>query len=131
MREIKFRAWDKKLEVMGDMLYMDFEGKIFDSMYGELEAADRENFVLMQYTGLKDKNGIEIYEGDIIKWRWKRCWQENYHIATPTWNQQWCCYYLVELEKAFQTYRMRDDIEYEIIGNICKNPKLLAGEHDE
>lgn len=54
MREIKFRAWDKKLEVMDDMLYMNFEGKIFDSMYGELEAADRENFVLMQYTGLKD-----------------------------------------------------------------------------
>jgi uncharacterized phage protein (TIGR01671 family) len=66
MREIKFRAWETNRKVMVNDI------KIFPK-YGWLVLADNDtiegcsdNWLLMQYTGLKDKNGKEIYEGDIV-----------------------------------------------------------------
>ena len=53
MREIKFRAWDK------DLLKMYSKWTVIPD--------DDRSHILMQYTGLKDKNGVEIYEGDILK----------------------------------------------------------------
>lgn len=72
-REIKFRAWDKELEILHPVQDLQFgnNGKthVFLAL-GEDICSDGfapEKFDLMQYTGLKDKDGEEIYEGDIIK----------------------------------------------------------------
>lgn len=63
MREIKFRAWHKQLK---DMIYNDLCKNPFDTFwYNDGEFSDM--YELMQYTGLKDKNGKEIYEGDKVK----------------------------------------------------------------
>lgn len=61
MREIKFRAWDL---LENKMYYFDFDDLLTGNAPVNSTCLDYE---LMQYTGLKDKNGKEIYEGDIIK----------------------------------------------------------------
>ena len=65
---------------------------------------------IMQYTGLKDKNGKEIYEGDIL---------EVYGGE--------CINYLVESLYSIFYDRINTELEYEIIGNIHENPELLKG----
>src|SRR5699024_795685 len=68
MREIKFRAWDTEKNKMVKVDTIDFyNGNVNDVDFYNQEIHFGYSTVLMQYTGLKDKNGTEIYEGDVVE----------------------------------------------------------------
>ena len=125
MREIKFRAWDKEKKIIGNVLGIDILHKeIFFSNENVdcYEHTDFKDIELMQYTGLKDKNNKEIYEGDIVKLR------TNHGIGVVKNYDEWGAF-VVEYIKprplaVLGTNYYKEDIE--VIGNIYENPELLG-----
>ena len=127
MRDIKFRAWNgKRMLFMGAGGYNDFElagGSIYEP--SEFEVHRRE-YPLMQYTGLTDKNGIEIYDGDIVNLinAVKRLDGTLEDILCKVkWCYETACFYADEL--GFGAYSLTD-YEVEVIGTIYQNPELLS-----
>lgn len=107
MREHKYKAWDTYSKCW--LLYFEISprGLIFQNNIG------RANALLVEYTGLHDKNGKEIYEGDIVK-------------RTKAWEVLWMGYgwWLRNIKDGASFPLGRYEV-YEVIGNIYENPELL------
>ncbi len=142
MKEFKFRAWDKREKIMGEVSYIRFfksqytqvsvrfkknkkKGKVFDDWYAYGQEDGSDNIILMQYTGLKDRNGQEIYEGDILQdfhkkteepiTRVKVYWNDGFWDGEPLKGERYkTCY------AGFKRCK--------VIGNIYENPELLTDE---
>lgn len=124
MRDIKFRAWDYDTNIM---IYPDSKLETifcFDrvglSVY-QGNGSELSSFKLMQYTGLKDKNGVEIYEGDIIFWNNKYksiVYYKNGSFVRSYRNGNIYLLYDSNIENEIL-------IDYKVIGNVYQNTDLL------
>ena len=120
MREIKFRAWDKKSITMDYFDLMDLVQPASDSLIYSSGVASPEKKEIMQFTGLKDKNGREIYEGDILLGTWGH-FDEPRHYEVK-WADDMAGF------DPFVCYSDAEEFDTkncEVVGNIYKNPELL------
>jgi len=109
-RTIKFRAWDKKNKAWVFSDHLPGLAWFFDLI-------EKGDYELMQFIGLKDKNGKEIYEGDIIQ-----CEQL---ILTVEWSDFYACFAFMQDNR--KSIDVGNASMYEIIGNIYENENLLEG----
>lgn len=124
----KFRAWDELSKKMFQVNFIDFIKKYVFLTVDEnwITKKGINKVVLMQSTGLFDKNGVEIYEGDIVEVQKGFLIIIDYRINDGCWrlkplnNQRGCSY--------FSNYY--DKSSWEITGNIYENPELLEVEND-
>jgi uncharacterized phage protein (TIGR01671 family) len=132
MREIKFRAWDKKYNQMvswDDISKNNIIGALINNNNRSISHG-----VLMQFTGLLDKNGVEIYEGDIV-----RKLSGDYKLGKVVFEFGMFCFesigcgiyagsdaFLHIHSLHYKGYNSNNN--YEVIGNIYEHPHLLGGE---
>ena len=121
MREIKFRAWylgyKDKAAPQPKMLYDDKPG---DCLVWKNQ---KQNLEVMQYTGMKDREGKEIYEGDIVNTRHTNGMQLSSVVEWSSIGYRNCFYLkqvLIGLSKG-----TIEDLDIEVIGNIYENPELV------
>ena len=124
MREIKFRAWHKEKKIMGEVLGIDILHKEIFFSNGDVDCcgfADLKYIELMQYTGLKDKNNKEIYEGDIL---FESFGEKYYKVVFENGS------FRAEFEGDFEehSFDLIDVVAQgcEVVGNIYENPELLG-----
>lgn len=123
-REIKFRAWNEKLKCMSKVLELDFQHDAIRCIPGHLPKNRLSDCVLMIYTGLKDNNGKEIYEGDIVKYN--ADYENPEDWGTVVWSEGGFASFALKMKKSSSfLLGKRFGSEYEIIGNIYENPELL------
>ncbi len=128
MKTLKFRVWDKSLnrflpledsygKVVSPLL--DISGRLWNwaSQHWGIDnelVKNQDNYIIQQFTGLLDKNGKEIYEGDIIKIK-------TYSVGYVSYLEESACYILRWSHPAYRLdLHLLDELE--IIGNIYENP---------
>ena len=128
----KLRAWDKEDERMRTVSSINFAHEVISCKFAELKPFDLvdefsiDDVILMQSTGLKDKNGIEIYEGDVINCR-NSFRNPMTGSGALSINRDFKIIFKDgELKAKGFDIRLKNILSYsEVIGNIYENPELL------
>ena len=131
MREIKFRYWDKEKCTMEHDFDLTSDGSAFTCSCGyDCDRVHEEKAIIMQFTGLNDKNGVEIYEGDKLTFTMGHSGRQ--HDGDVLWSD--CTagfmieYAFIHEKRAIRSYAAfgLGIHEIEVIGNIHENPDLIG-----
>lgn len=125
MREIKFRAWDIKRKTYDhEEILLSPNGDILASRWQELREPE-SIYIIEQYTGLKDKNGEMVYEGDIVL----DCYDGDDAFIVE-WDKDTASFILTDTEHILNVSfdNFYPDKYLEVIGNIHENKELLESE---
>ncbi|EGQ0541183.1 hypothetical protein I2A86_001913 [Staphylococcus aureus] len=121
---LKFKAWDKDKKVMSIIDEIDFNSGyiLISTGYKSFDEVK-----LLQYTGLKDKNNTEIYEGDIVEFKYPhdKTFKE---IGIITFSAEKACFVIKMIRhtiQEFELYRGVANSYLKVIGNKFENPELL------
>ncbi|MGM0260468.1 YopX family protein [Enterococcus sp. AZ102] len=124
----RYRVWHKKEKLMWIVAALRFyeEGNLFNIDYWGVqqypESLDPEGVVLMQATGLQDKNGKTYYEGDLVKWD-----DEIFQVKFDKYQFVLEGFYEPRQDVPYDFFSEQEYQKAEIIGNIYENPNLLEG----
>ena len=120
MRQLKFRAWSKEFEkfLTKEEWFFDFDGDLYfwDIVENDMIRVPENEYIIQQYTGLKDKNGVEIYEGDIVKATSDLYENENF-VGKVIFDEG--CFLTWVNKNDIRGIRGEGDIE--VVGNIFEN----------
>lgn len=127
MNNLKFRVWDKKKDIFTNYQIVDNMLYFMDKFTGVwIRDDNQDRFALMQSTGLFDKYGVEIYEGDIIDVGTRIPFlnkiqrdEETAYLKLVPLDKRWTESYFTNFE---------DKSRYEVVGNIYENKELLENE---
>jgi len=136
MRKHKYRAWDKEendfINKGNPFSFGDLSGKTHGFMFTDPTRRDQEDwfsktveiqlaaqgeksrYILMQYTGLKDKNGKEIYEGDIVK--------SKAGVSEVEYGSASCAWSVPDIDGSYHLWDFLKKYKAEVIGNIYETP---------
>ena len=125
----KFRAWDKELQTMLDVSLIDFKKGVLVGehwKFGETNFMSFDEIELMQSTELVDKNGKEIFEGDIVQF--EDCYEVSDFLYINIGIIEWCQggFHVTNRDSVLMEDLLDgDSLDVTIIGNIYGNPDLL------
>lgn len=125
-RELKFRVWEEREKAYNTWDYvLDTLGNLFRNVYGALIGCDKKDYIVEQYTGLKDRHSTEIYEGDVVL-----DYYDGEDAFIVKWDEDTARFILTGTDNiaAVSFDNFDPDIDLEVIGNIHENPELLGGE---
>lgn len=122
MRDIKFRVWKWKTGYMTPVITMSWTMTTYVPKIKYINLKRKGDYELMQFTGLLDRHGKEIYEGDLLKTR-ERDAIHRHLVYEVVWVG--VGFQLKPNDRGYESQVVTSGVDLEIIGNIWENPELL------